>query len=61
MTEFLDQLTRRATSALDDLERARSDGDEYGIRVHMGELESIAQLAAANDVEVAGLEEFGAA
>lgn len=61
MTEFVDQIRRRVNDALDDLARARAEGDDYSAQIHTGELESFARLAAENGLRVPELEPFRAA
>ncbi len=61
MTEFLDQIRARVTAALDDLERARTAGDDYSVQVHTGELESFARLASEHGIRVPELAPFRAA
>ncbi|MBB2984896.1 hypothetical protein [Terracoccus luteus] len=61
MTEFVDQIRQRVRDALADLERAADAGDDYGVQVHTGELESFARLAAENGLTVPELAPFRAA
>lgn len=61
MTEFVDQIRRRVSDALTDLETAHASGDDYGVQVHTGELESFARLAAENGLTVPELAPFRAA
>ncbi len=56
MTEFLDQLRHRVRQALDDLERARTAGDDYRVQVHTGELESMARIAESHGVRLPELD-----
>ncbi|MGI8717900.1 MAG: hypothetical protein ACR2JN_08745 [Lapillicoccus sp.] len=58
MTEFQSELTDRARSALQQLAQAREAGDDYLAHVRVGELESIARLAAEHDVDLPELDEF---
>ena len=61
MTEFVDQIRQRVNDALGDLADAQSAGDDYRVKVHTGELESFARLAAENGVRVPELARFEAA
>jgi hypothetical protein len=61
MTEFLDQLRHRVRQTLDELERARTAGDDYKIQVHTGELESMARIADSHGVRLRELEGFSPA
>ena len=61
MTEFVEQIRQRVSDALLDLDHARAAGDDYGVQVHTGELESFARLATENGVTVPELVAFLAA
>ncbi|MEO6998421.1 MAG: hypothetical protein ABI112_10090 [Terracoccus sp.] len=61
MTEFVDQIRQRVNDALRDLDQAQEAGDDYGVQVHTGELESFARLATENGLTVPELAPFRAA
>ena len=57
MSQFRHELSNRISETQDNLARAREDGDEYLVGVRLGELESLARVAAEHGVQVAGVEE----
>lgn len=57
MSEFVIEVNERVEQARASLAEAEATGDDYLVRVRVGELESLARLAAAHDVTVPGLEE----
>ena len=61
MSEFIHQIKERVQEALSNLDRARTEGDDFAVQVHTGELESFAHLAREHGVTIAGLQEFRAA
>ncbi|HZI96289.1 MAG TPA: hypothetical protein VFD41_02050 [Actinomycetales bacterium] len=61
MSEFASEMTDRVTAARTSLADAAAQGDDYLVDVRVGELESLARVAAEHDVEVPGLAETLAA
>ena len=65
MTEFTHQLNSRIAEARANLRQAREDDEPYLVTVRLGELESLARVAAEHGVIVEGvaesLAEFGLA
>lgn len=61
MNEFRDEMQRRVTDALNDLEKANAAGDLYSVSVHTGELESFARLADEHGLHVPELVPYRAA
>ena len=57
MNEFASEVSGRVEQARASLAEAEATGDDYLVRIRVGELESLARLAADNDVEVPGLAE----
>jgi hypothetical protein len=57
VSQFHHELNSRIAETQDDLARASDAGDEYLVGVRLGELESLARVAAEHGVEVAGVEE----
>ena len=57
MSEFASEVSERVEQARASLAEAEATGDDYLARVRVGELESLARLAADHGVEVPGLEE----
>ncbi len=55
MTAFAEELRHRVEAARRSLAEARRDGDEYLVRVRVGELEELARTAAVNGIDVPGL------
>jgi len=61
VSQFHHEITNRITETRDDLARAQEVGDEYLVGVRLGELESLARVAAEHGVAVDGVEESLAA
>ncbi|MGZ4650751.1 MAG: hypothetical protein ACXV3A_09475 [Kineosporiaceae bacterium] len=61
MSDFQREISHRITQARGDLSSAAEAGDDYLVEVHLGELESLARIAADHDVHVDGVEEALAA
>lgn len=57
MREFVSEVSERVVEARRSLAEADATGDDYLAGVRLGELESLARLAAEHDVEVPGLSE----
>ncbi len=57
MTEFVSELRRRIEQTVEDLSAARASGDDYLVDIRLGELESLARLAAEHGITVDGVEE----
>lgn len=57
MTDFNAALTRRIAEVRRALTEARQAGEDYLVEVRLGELESMARVAAEHGVQVEGLEE----
>ena len=57
MSEFAIEVSERVHQARASLAEAEATGDDYLVRVRVGELESLARIAADHDVAVPGLEE----
>lgn len=55
MTEFHAEIRERVQQALESLEAARRSGDDYMVGVRVGELESLAHLAAEHGLHVPAL------
>lgn len=55
MTAIADELRHRVEAARRSLAAARRDGDEYLVRIRVGELEELGRTAAGHGVEVPGL------
>ncbi|MGN6634367.1 MAG: hypothetical protein ACTHJ6_02735 [Oryzihumus sp.] len=58
MTEFHAEIRERVQEALESLEAARRSGDDYLVGVRVGELESLAHLAAEHGLHVPELAEY---
>jgi hypothetical protein len=54
---FRYEITRRIATVRDNLAEAVATDDPFGVDVHIGELESLARLAADHGVAVDGLHE----
>ncbi|HET7397371.1 MAG TPA: hypothetical protein VFJ94_02515 [Intrasporangium sp.] len=61
MIEFVQEMRSRVSHALDDLARARAEGDEFRVQVHTGELENFAHLAHEHGVRLVELDPYRAA
>jgi hypothetical protein len=57
MSEFASEMTDRVVAARTSLADAEAAGDDYLAGVRVGELESLARVAADHGVEVPGLAE----
>lgn len=57
MSQFHHEITSRVAETQAELARAREARDEYLVGVRLGELESLARVAAEHGVEIAGVEE----
>jgi hypothetical protein len=57
MSEFASEVSERVEQARLSLAEAEASGDDYLVGVRVGELESLARIAADHDVEVPGLAE----
>lgn len=55
MTHFGIEIRQRITSARAALQAAHEADDEYGVEVTLGELESLARVAADHDIVVEGV------
>ncbi|MFZ5870391.1 MAG: hypothetical protein ACOYXW_07695 [Actinomycetota bacterium] len=55
MSEFASEVNERVEQARQSLAEAEAAGDDYLVGVRVGELESLARIAADHDVEVPGL------
>ncbi len=61
VTQFDATVNERVAQARKALDEARSAGDDYLSDVHLGELESLARVAAEHGIRVEGLDETLAA
>jgi hypothetical protein len=61
MSDFTSELRQRVAEAQRSLAEARESGDDYLVRLSLGQIESLARLAAENQVTVDGVEESLAA
>ncbi len=61
MTEFVDQIRKRVSDAMRDLDQAQAAGDHSAAQAHTRELESFARLATENGLTVPELAPFRAA
>jgi hypothetical protein len=61
MSDFISELRQRVAEAQRELAEAQLSGDDYQVQVSLGQIESFAQLAAANHVPLDGVEESLAA
>ena len=57
MSDFSTELRQRVAQAQRSLVEARENGDDYLVRMTLGDIESLARLAAENHVQVDGVEE----
>ena len=57
MSEFVAQIRGRAAEALTWLRQAQDSGDEYLVNVSLGQIESIARVAADHHVSLEGVAE----
>lgn len=61
MQEFHSQIRQRAEEAQRSLAEARESGDDYLVEIRLGEMESLARIAADHEVPLDGLTESLAA
>ncbi len=61
MTEFHTEISRRAAHAVQSLNTARENGDDYLASVRQGELENLARLADEHGLRIPQLTAFSAA
>ncbi len=61
MTEFGSQIRTRIAQTRSSLGEAAADQDDFLVEVRLGELETLARLAAENGVSVEGVDEAFAA
>lgn len=63
MTQFHTEISTRIAQVRTEVREARAAGDDYLLEVRLGELESLARVAAEHGVQVEGVEdslaEFG--
>jgi hypothetical protein len=57
VSQFRRELSSRITQTQDSLAQAGEAGDEYLVGVRLGELESLARVAAEHGVQLAGVAE----
>ena len=57
MTDFNTEIRQRAAETQRSLREARAAGDDYLVEVHLGEMESLARIAAEHHVTLDGVEE----
>ena len=57
MSDFTSALRQRVVEAQRSLVEARETGDDYLVQLSLGQIESLARLAAENQVTVDGIEE----
>ena len=58
MTEFHNEIRRRAEEAQKSLAEARAGGDDYLAGVRLGEIQSLARIAADHGLVLDGVEEW---
>ncbi|HVN12215.1 MAG TPA: hypothetical protein VMT69_08980 [Kineosporiaceae bacterium] len=61
MSDFHHEISHRIAQVRGDLSSAAEAGDDYLVEVHLGELESLARIAADHDVSIDGVGEALAA
>jgi hypothetical protein len=61
MSDFATEIRLRVAGAQRSLVEARESGDDYAVRLALGELEDLARMAADHHVPVDGVEEALAA
>ena len=61
MTEFHTEIRRRATDAQRSLAEARATGDDYLAEIRLGEIQSLAHMAAEHGIVLEGVAESLAA
>jgi len=57
VTEFTNQISNRIAETRQNLRQAQQDDEHYLVEVRLGELESLARLAADHGLEVDGVAE----
>jgi hypothetical protein len=57
VSQFRREISNRISETQADLTRAGEVGDEYLVGIRLGELESLARVAAEHGLEIAGVEE----
>jgi hypothetical protein len=57
VTEFHNEITRRAVEAQRSLAEARTTGDDYLAGIRLGEIQSLARLAAEHGLVLEGVAE----
>lgn len=55
--EFRNEISSRIDRLKGDVSRGRADGDDYLVEVSLGELESLARIAADHGLPVDGVDE----
>ncbi len=61
MSDFAIELQLRVAGAKRSLSEARESGDDYAVRLALGELEDLARIAADHHIALDGVEEALAA
>jgi hypothetical protein len=61
VTEFHNEIQRRAREARSSLAEARATGDDYLAGIRLGEIQSLARIAAEHGLVLEGVEESLAA
>ena len=57
MSEFRTEISSRAREARSALEHAAAEGDDHLVQVSLGQLESLARIAAEHEVPLDGVDE----
>jgi hypothetical protein len=57
VNDFSREISNRIAQTRGELSHAEESGDDYLVEVRLGELESLARIAADHDVAVDGVEE----
>jgi hypothetical protein len=57
VSQFHQEISNRIAETQEDLTRAQQAGDEYLVGVRLGELESLARVAAEHGIQIDGVEE----
>jgi hypothetical protein len=61
MSDFSTELRLRVSEALGSLVEAKETGDDYELRLSLGQIESLTRLASDNQITLDGLSESLAA
>jgi hypothetical protein len=61
MSDFSTELRLRVSEALRSLVEAKETGDDYELRLSLGQIESLTRLASDNQINLDGLSESLAA